>query len=141
MISLCEHFYLQILKDQVTQAKKGEVVPEDEIPPAVFVKSVLQKPLSESKPFPSAPSHLADQAIEKPSTPVRIAAEAPVTVPISDDNSPVKTHADGPKGESMVVAALFARRDEYRHAALEAKKADNKQEAYRCMVIAKVSER
>lgn len=138
---------LQTLKEQLGLARKGQAIPGDEIPPAVFVKPALQNSLPESKP-----SRLVENATPPTVAAAAAEAEAPHTYP-PVAKSPVSKDPTTPKAQSTpgvirtpfvippensVVRTLHERRDEYRHAALEAKHADNKREAIRFMNIAKV---
>ncbi|XP_055329566.1 coiled-coil and C2 domain-containing protein 1-like [Paramacrobiotus metropolitanus] len=126
---------IKTIKEQIGEAKKGQPVAEEDIPPPIFVKSVLQKPLADSKPFPSVPSNLAQQG-HHPA--VAAPKEAPPSVPpVPPRPSPQAPAAAPVKEENFVLLTLKSRREEYRHAALEAKRAENKKDAMRFMTVAK----
>ena len=115
---------------------------------------MLQKPLAESKPFPSEPTRLAEQgqpgeeagAVIWPSPPslpprplpplptVKSTSNLPPTIPESLAANAVVL-SNNP--ESSVVRALRDRQEQYRQAALKAKEQD-KARAIRFMKIYKV---
>lgn len=106
---------IKTIKDLLKQAKAGKAIPEDEIPPEVAVN--IHKPLEP----PSEPS------VASPTRPAPAAPEPTITeteTPPSNENT-------------ELLQMLNQRKDEYKAAALKAKKLDDKTTAINYIKVAK----
>ncbi|GAV08206.1 hypothetical protein RvY_17933 [Ramazzottius varieornatus] len=145
---------IKLLKEQISQAKQGKLVEEDQIPVPVFVKSVLQPSLSSDlqppasrTPQPSPPpppvrptsaSRLSVDTVDvAPSSASQPSlARTPVVSPPQQPtpNLPSPTTATS---KNATVTALKARQQEYKEAALTAKKENEMDKAITFMKIYK----
>lgn len=122
---------LKTLKDLLKQAEKGKTIPPDDIPPEVNVSIktpdlVSGEPEEISSETPSLP----------PPVPTRSAPAAPVT-PLSLPNFPPPVLPTSDEPEDSRLTLLKTRKNEFKQAALDAKKRDDKVTALKFLKIIK----
>ena len=137
--------YFQLLKEQISQAKHGKLVAEDDIPPPVFTKSVLQTSLSSDLQTsqPSPPPTVRPASSNRPSIDTVDVASAPANqarTPVVSPTQQPQPSQPSPttSSDNATVKALKARQQEYKDAALAAKKENEMDKAITFMKIYKV---
>ncbi|OQV25942.1 Coiled-coil and C2 domain-containing protein 1-like [Hypsibius exemplaris] len=137
---------IKTIKEQITQWKKGQPVEEEDVPPPVFIKSVLQKTISIETKAPQPPPVPArvippEPTNSLPVSPSREQIKQPAPFPASPATRPIPVPVSAGQLEkadqSSVVSALKARREQYVQACVKANKEGNKAHAYQFMKICK----
>lgn len=137
---------IKTLNDMLKQAKAGRVVNEEDIPPPVAV-TLTKKPDVPSAADTPTPDTVPTRPAPQPPVPERppqfgvplpgMASPEQNRSPQKETPSPVPTSPTSTSEQSNTIAALAARRDEYKMAALQAKKAGDRETAINYVRIVK----
>ncbi|XP_049816691.1 coiled-coil and C2 domain-containing protein 1-like isoform X1 [Schistocerca nitens] len=137
---------IKTLNDMLKQAKAGRVVNEEDIPPPVAV-TLTKKPDVPSVADTPTPEMVPTRPAPQPPVPERppqFGVPLPgMASPVQDQSpgkevpSPMPSSPTSTADQNNTIAALAARRDEYKMAALQAKKAGDRETAINYVRIVK----
>nr|CAD7568148.1 unnamed protein product [Timema californicum] len=121
---------IKTLADQLRAAKAGRVVNEEDIPPPVAISAGNKPPVPAPAPATPARTDVSDEPSGGTVTPSRAAPPPPVPARPAPLPDPPKELSEPPASpppsvvvEPQLLSALTTRRDQYKLAALQAKRA------------------
>nr|CAD7428817.1 unnamed protein product [Timema monikensis] len=121
---------IKTLDDQLRAAKAGRVVNEEDIPPPVAISAGNKPPVPAPAPATPARTDVSDEPSGGTVTPSRAAPPPPVPARPAPLPDPPKELSEPPASpppsvvvEPQLLSALTTRRDQYKLAALQAKRA------------------